>query len=93
MALRFILNNPTVSTLIPGMRKVKNVEENLRASEEGPLPVDLHAELRKHRWERRRSGGRRLGLIDSKGDAVGICTKKMETRHGNARGCNSSSPP
>ena len=42
MALRFILNNPTVSTIIPGMRKVKNVEENLRASEQGPLPVDLY---------------------------------------------------
>ena len=52
MALRFILNNPTVSTVIPGMRKGKNVEENLRASEQGPLPVDLYAELRKHRWDR-----------------------------------------
>jgi aryl-alcohol dehydrogenase-like predicted oxidoreductase len=53
MALRFILNNPTVSTIIPGMRKVKNVEENLRACGQGPLPLDLHAELRKHRWDRR----------------------------------------
>jgi aryl-alcohol dehydrogenase-like predicted oxidoreductase len=53
MALRFILNNPTVSTIIPGMPKVKNVEENVRASEQGPLPVDLHTELRKHRWDRK----------------------------------------
>ena len=53
MALRFILNNPTVSTIIAGMRKAKNVEENLRASEQGPLPVDLHKELRKHRWDRK----------------------------------------
>jgi aryl-alcohol dehydrogenase-like predicted oxidoreductase len=52
MALRFILNNPTVSTIIPGMRKVKNVEENVRASEQGPLPVDLYTELRKCRWDR-----------------------------------------
>jgi aryl-alcohol dehydrogenase-like predicted oxidoreductase len=52
MALRFILNNPTVSTVIPGMRKVKNVEENLRAAEQGPLPMDLYQELRKHRWDR-----------------------------------------
>jgi aryl-alcohol dehydrogenase-like predicted oxidoreductase len=52
MALRFILNNPTVSTIIPGMRKVKNVEENVRVSEQGPLPVDLYTELRKHRWDR-----------------------------------------
>jgi aryl-alcohol dehydrogenase-like predicted oxidoreductase len=53
MALRFILNNPTVSTVIPGMRKGKNVEENVRTSERGPLPVDLYAELRKHRWDRK----------------------------------------
>jgi aryl-alcohol dehydrogenase-like predicted oxidoreductase len=54
MALRFILNNPTVSTVIPGMRKVKNVEDNLRLAGEGPLPVDLHTELRKHRWDRKK---------------------------------------
>ena len=53
MALRFILNNPTVSTVIPGMRKVRHVESNLAASTAGPLPADLHAELRKHRWDRR----------------------------------------
>jgi len=52
MALRFILNNPTVSTVIPGMRKARNVEENLRVVSEGPLPPDLYAELRKHRWDR-----------------------------------------
>jgi aryl-alcohol dehydrogenase-like predicted oxidoreductase len=52
MALRFILNNPTVSTVIPGMRKAKNVEQNVRTSEQGPLPVDLYAEMRKHRWDR-----------------------------------------
>jgi aryl-alcohol dehydrogenase-like predicted oxidoreductase len=53
MALRFILNNPTVSTIIPGMRKGKNVEENVRVSEKGPLPVDLQKELCKHRWDRK----------------------------------------
>jgi aryl-alcohol dehydrogenase-like predicted oxidoreductase len=52
MALRFILNNPTVSTLIPGMRKVRNVEDNLHVAGEGPLPLDLHTELRRHRWDR-----------------------------------------
>src|ERR1017187_6330323 len=52
MALRFILNNPTLSTVIPGMRKIKNVEENARAFGEGPLASDLHSELRKHRWNR-----------------------------------------
>ncbi|HET9993793.1 MAG TPA: aldo/keto reductase [Candidatus Acidoferrum sp.] len=52
MALRFILNNSDVSTIIPGMRKRKNVETNLAASDKGPLPSALHAQLRPHRWDR-----------------------------------------
>jgi aryl-alcohol dehydrogenase-like predicted oxidoreductase len=52
MALRFILNNPAVSTIIPGMRKPKHVDFNLAASDAGPLSSDLHAKLRKHRWDR-----------------------------------------
>jgi aryl-alcohol dehydrogenase-like predicted oxidoreductase len=53
MALRFILNNKDVSTIIPGMRKRKHVEGNLAASGKGPLPATLQAELRKHRWDRK----------------------------------------
>ncbi len=52
VALRFVLSNPAVATVIPGMRKVKNVEGNFRAVSEGPLPAPLYAELRKHRWDR-----------------------------------------
>jgi len=52
MALRFILNNPTVSTIIPGMRNRRYVESNIAASDAGPLPEDLHSQLRAHRWER-----------------------------------------
>ena len=52
MALRFILNNHDVATIIPGMRKLKNVEANVAASDSGPLPSALHAELQKHRWDR-----------------------------------------
>ena len=52
MALRFILNNPTVSTIIPGMRKLRHVEANIAASDAGPLPEALHAQLREHRWDR-----------------------------------------
>ena len=52
MALRFILNNSDVATVIPGMRKIKNVEANIAASDKGPLPAPLHSELRKHRWIR-----------------------------------------
>jgi len=52
MALRFILNNPNVSTIIPGMRKRRNVESNVAASAMGPLPASLHKQLRAHRWDR-----------------------------------------
>jgi aryl-alcohol dehydrogenase-like predicted oxidoreductase len=52
MALRFILNNKDVSTIIPGMRKRKHVDGNLAASAKGALPDALQAELRKHRWDR-----------------------------------------
>ncbi len=33
MALRFILANPDVSTMIPGMRKPRHVERNIAASD------------------------------------------------------------
>lgn len=52
MALRFILNHPAVSTIIPGMRKIRNVEANIAASDAGPLPAALHTALRAHRWDR-----------------------------------------
>lgn len=52
MALRFILNNEGVSTIIPGMRRAKHVKENLSASDKGTLPVELHEKLRSHRWDR-----------------------------------------
>jgi len=53
MALRFILSNPNVSTIIPGMRKQSHVESNIGASDAGPLSKGLLSELRKHRWERK----------------------------------------
>jgi aryl-alcohol dehydrogenase-like predicted oxidoreductase len=52
IALRFILNNSDVGTIIPGMRKIRNVEANLSASDKGPLPAPLHTQLRSHRWDR-----------------------------------------
>jgi len=52
VALRFILGQPAVSTVIPGMRSTRNVERNIAAASRGPLP-DAHAEaLRAHRWVR-----------------------------------------
>jgi aryl-alcohol dehydrogenase-like predicted oxidoreductase len=52
MALRFILNHPSVSTIIPGMRKPEHVKSNLACSDQGPLPQSLHTKLREHRWVR-----------------------------------------
>lgn len=52
MALRFILNNPLVSTIIPGMRKLEHVRNNIACSDAGPLSEDLHTALRPHRWDR-----------------------------------------
>ena len=51
-ALRFILHHPTVSTIIPGMRKLQHVEANCAASDGVMLSPDLLAELKQHRWER-----------------------------------------
>ncbi|MGE5313615.1 MAG: aldo/keto reductase [Acidobacteriota bacterium] len=52
LALRFVLSNPAVSTVIPGMRKPANVERNTAASDGRLLSPALLAELRKHAWER-----------------------------------------
>ena len=52
MALRFILGEPGVSTIIPGMRKPDHVRINLAASDAGLLNADLMKELEKHRWDR-----------------------------------------
>lgn len=53
LALRFILSNPTVSTIIPGMRKLAHVEANIAASDAGPLPQELLDQLRSYRWVRK----------------------------------------
>lgn len=52
LALRFILANETVSTVIPGMRRPEHVRMNLAVSDGQALPDALLGELRKHRWDR-----------------------------------------
>ncbi len=52
MALRFILSNPDVGTIIPGMRKIKHVQSNISCSDGQGLPKGKLEELRSHRWER-----------------------------------------
>jgi aryl-alcohol dehydrogenase-like predicted oxidoreductase len=52
LALRFILANETVSTIIPGMRKTDHVDTNIAVSDEEKLTDELLQELKKHRWVR-----------------------------------------
>lgn len=52
MALRYLLSFDQVSTVIPGMRTVKYVEENSKVSGGGKLSNKLMNELKKHSWER-----------------------------------------
>ena len=52
LALRFILSSPDVSTVIPGMRTVQHVEQNLRVSDGRRLDPALVATLSRHRWKR-----------------------------------------
>jgi aryl-alcohol dehydrogenase-like predicted oxidoreductase len=52
LALRHILQSPDVSTVIPGMRKRRHVEQNLAASDGERLTPAVMDELRCHRWDR-----------------------------------------
>ena len=51
-ALRFILANDAVSTVIPGMRSIRNVERNCAAGDGKGLPPEQVEKLRAHRWIR-----------------------------------------
>jgi aryl-alcohol dehydrogenase-like predicted oxidoreductase len=53
LALRFILGNDDVSTIIPGMRKLSHVASNIDASDAGPLPEELQEKLKGFRWVRK----------------------------------------
>jgi aryl-alcohol dehydrogenase-like predicted oxidoreductase len=53
LALRFILSESAVSTLIAGMRTPEHLRENMAAADKGPLPAELLGRLRAHRWDRR----------------------------------------
>jgi aryl-alcohol dehydrogenase-like predicted oxidoreductase len=53
IALRFILSNPNVSVVIPGMRKPAHVRANfVKATDAGPLSPQMIERLREHRWDR-----------------------------------------
>jgi aryl-alcohol dehydrogenase-like predicted oxidoreductase len=50
IALRFTISDPAVSTVIPGMRTVRNVERNAAVSEKGPLDAAILHLLKRHAW-------------------------------------------
>jgi len=52
LALRFILANDDVDTIIPGMRKIKHVQANTAVSDGTKLSDSLLTELKGHRWDR-----------------------------------------
>jgi aryl-alcohol dehydrogenase-like predicted oxidoreductase len=52
LALRFVLEHPGLSTVIPGMRTPGHVRANLAVSDGQPLDPWLLGELRHHRWDR-----------------------------------------
>jgi aryl-alcohol dehydrogenase-like predicted oxidoreductase len=50
-ALRFVLGEPAVSTVIPGMRSIRNVERNVAVSDGRAISAGQR-EQRSHRWVR-----------------------------------------
>ena len=52
IALRYVLSHPAVSTVIPGMRSVRNVERNMAVGDGKGLPEDQVQVLKNHRWDR-----------------------------------------
>ena len=52
IALRFTITHPAVTSVIPGMRRVKNAEMNCGVSTQGPLDTSTLAILRRHAWQR-----------------------------------------
>ena len=52
VALRYVLSHPAVSTVIPGMRSVRNVERNMAVADGKGLPGDQAQRLKAHRWDR-----------------------------------------
>lgn len=52
VALKFVLSQPAVSTVIPGIRNVRQAKMNAEVSDLPDLPDSLLLKLRKHAWRR-----------------------------------------
>ena len=51
-SLRYVLSRDAVSTVIAGMRTVRNVERNAAVGDGRGLSAGQQAIVAKHRWER-----------------------------------------
>lgn len=51
-ALRYTISFEAVTTVIPGVRREKNLLANLDSMAKGPLPSELLEKLKAHRWVR-----------------------------------------
>jgi len=51
-ALRFVISFPQITSVIPGMRKEKNLLANVASVDKGPLSAGLLEKLKSHRWVR-----------------------------------------
>jgi aryl-alcohol dehydrogenase-like predicted oxidoreductase len=52
VALRYVLSHDAVSTVIPGMRTVRNAERNAAVGDGRGLSAEQRAIVARHRWER-----------------------------------------
>lgn len=52
LALRFILSNPDISTIIPGMRRPRHVDANIGVSDGKALNPETLSRLARHCWNR-----------------------------------------
>ena len=51
-ALRYIISFNAVTSVIPGMRKEKNLLANIASVKKGPLSAELLKELKTHKWNK-----------------------------------------
>lgn len=52
LGLRFALQHPDVGVVIPGMRRIEHLRQNLAAAAAGALSKQLYERLREHAWEK-----------------------------------------
>jgi aryl-alcohol dehydrogenase-like predicted oxidoreductase len=51
-ALRYIISFDAITSVIPGMRKEKNLMANIASVKKGPLSAELLKELKTHKWNK-----------------------------------------